>query len=99
MSQSAPTCFVVIFSYQEDGLTDLAKLTGQLTLEGFATAVTDKNGVSHALGINSFALTTPLNQQDVQQLAQALGEVALGKKPEVTVTPYTDYMKLLHADT
>lgn len=99
MSQSSSTCFVVAFNYQEDGLTDLAKLTGQLTLGGFATSITDENGVPHELGINSFALTTPLNQQDVQQLAQALGEVALGKKPEVTITPYSDYIKQLHTDT
>ena len=35
MSQSATTCFVVTFRYQEEGLADLAKLTGQLTLQGF----------------------------------------------------------------
>ena len=28
MSQSATNCFVVTFRYQEEGLTDLAKLTG-----------------------------------------------------------------------
>ncbi|VEA73290.1 Protein of uncharacterised function (DUF2622) [Serratia rubidaea] len=44
MSQSATTCFVVTFHYQEAGLTDLAKLTGQLTREGFTTTVVDENG-------------------------------------------------------
>jgi len=41
MSQSATTCFVVTFRYQEEGLADLAKLTGQLTLQGFVTSVAD----------------------------------------------------------
>lgn len=49
MSQSATSCFVVTFRYQEEGLTDLAKLTGQLTREGFVTSVTDENGVHHEL--------------------------------------------------
>ena len=65
MSQSATSCFVVTFRYQEEGLTDLAKLTGQLTREGFVTSVTDENGVHHELGSNSFAFITVLDQEDV----------------------------------
>ncbi|WP_431222611.1 type V toxin-antitoxin system endoribonuclease antitoxin GhoS [Serratia sp. L9] len=99
MSQSSSTCFVVVFNYQEDGLADLAKLTGQMTLEGFTTSITDENHVPHELGINSFALITPLDQQDVKKLAEALGEVALGKKPGVTITTCSDYIRQLHADT
>lgn len=99
MSQSATTCFVVTFRYQEEGLADLAKLTGQLTLQGFVTSVTGENGVPHELGSNSFALITPLDQQDVQLLAQKLAEVALGKTPEVEIVTYDDYLKRLHADT
>lgn len=99
MSQSSSTGFVVSFSYPERSLTDLAKLTGQMTLAGFSTTITDENGVPHELGINSFALITPLNQEDVQQLAQGLGEVALGSKPDVTVVTRSDYIKQLHPDT
>ncbi|CAI0851186.1 type V toxin-antitoxin system endoribonuclease antitoxin GhoS [Serratia proteamaculans] len=99
MSQSATTCFVVTFRYQEEGLADLAKLTGQLTLQGFVTSVTGENGVPHELGSNSFALITPLDQQDVQLLAQKLAEVALGKTPEVEIVTYDDYLKRLHTDT
>lgn len=99
MSQSATTCFVVTFRYQEEGLADLAKLTGQLTLQGFVTSVTDENGVPHELGSNSFALITPLDQQDVLLLAQKLAEVTLGKTPEVDIVTYDDYLKRLHADT
>ncbi|CAI0704239.1 Protein of uncharacterised function (DUF2622) [Serratia entomophila] len=99
MSQSATTCFVVTFHYQEAGLTDLAKLTGQLTRDGFVTSVTDENGVHHELGSNSFAFITPMNQEDVQQLAQGLGQVALGKTPEVEICTYDDYVKQLHTDT
>lgn len=99
MSQSATTCFVVTFRYQEEGLADLAKLTGQLTLQGFVTSVTDENGVPHELGSNSFALITPLDQQDVLLLAQKLAEVALGKTPEVDIVTYDDYLKRLHTDT
>ena len=73
MSQSATSCFVVTFRYQEEGLTDTAKLTGQLTREGFVTSVTDENGVHHELGSNSFAFITVLDQEDVQRLAQGLG--------------------------
>lgn len=99
MSQSATTCFVVTFHYQEEGLADLAKLTGQLTLHGFVTSVADKNGIPHELGSNSFALITPLDQQDVQLLAQKLGQVALGKVPDVNIVTYDGYIKRLHTDT
>ena len=99
MSQSATTCFVVTFRYQEEGLADLAKLTGQLTLQGFVTSVADENGVPHELGSNSFALITPLDQEDVRQLAQKLGQLALGKATEVDIVTYEDYVKRLHTDT
>ncbi|AHY07149.1 type V toxin-antitoxin system endoribonuclease antitoxin GhoS [Serratia plymuthica] len=99
MSQSATTCFVVTFRYQEEGLADLAKLTGQLTRDGFVTSVTDEQGIPHPLSSNSFAFITPLDQQDVQQLAQKLGEVALGKTPEVDIARYEEYVKRLHTDT
>ncbi|MGG4623469.1 type V toxin-antitoxin system endoribonuclease antitoxin GhoS [Serratia odorifera] len=98
MSQSATRCFVVTFRYQEEGLTDLAKLTGQLTREGFTTALTDKDGVSHELGSNSFALITSLDQSDTEKLAQGLGQVALGKTPEVSISTYDEYVKQLHTD-
>ncbi|MFI8416501.1 type V toxin-antitoxin system endoribonuclease antitoxin GhoS [Serratia sp. NPDC078593] len=97
MSQSATTCFVVTFHYQEAGLTDLAKLTSQLTREGFTTTLADKEGISHELGSNTFALITMLNQHDVHQLAQGLGEVALGKTPDVTISTFDQYVKQLHA--
>ncbi|WP_339117617.1 type V toxin-antitoxin system endoribonuclease antitoxin GhoS [Staphylococcus haemolyticus] len=99
MSQSATTCFVVTFRYQEEGLADVAKLTGQLALQGFVTAVADENGVPRELGSNSLALITPLDQEDVRQLAQKLGQVALGKAPEVDIVTYEDYVKRLHTDT
>lgn len=99
MSQSSSTGFVVTFTYQEHSLTDLAKLTGQMTLAGFSTTLSDDKGVPHELGINSFALITPLNQEDVKQLAQGLGEVALGEKPDVTIVACRDYIKQLHSDT
>lgn len=59
----------------------------------------DENGVPHELGSNSFALITPLDQEDVRQLAQKLGQVALGKAPEVDIVTYEDYVKRLHTDT
>ncbi|CAM3882965.1 type V toxin-antitoxin system endoribonuclease antitoxin GhoS [Serratia silvae] len=99
MSQSSSIGFVVSFTYPEHSLTDLAKLTGQMTLAGFSTTLSDSKGVPHELGINSFSLTTPLNQEDVQQLAQGLGEVALGEKPEVQIVTCSDYFKRLHPDT
>ena len=99
MSQSATSCFVVTFRYQEAGLTDLAKLTGQLTREGFVTSVTDENGVHHELGSNSFAFITVLDQEDVQRLAQGFGQLALGKQPEVAICTCKDSLQRLHTDT
>ncbi|WP_411755046.1 type V toxin-antitoxin system endoribonuclease antitoxin GhoS [Serratia sp. (in: enterobacteria)] len=99
MSQSSSIGFVVSFTYQGHSLTDLAKLTGQMTLAGFSTTLNDSKGVPHDLGINSFSLTTPLNQEDVKQLAQGLGEVALGEKPEVEIVTCSDYLQRLHPDT
>lgn len=99
MSQSSSTGFVVSFRYSERSLTDLAELTGQMTLAGFSTTISDENGVSYELGINSYSLITPLNQEDVHKLAQGLGEVALGEKPEVSVVTRSDYFKQLHPDT
>ncbi|OMQ26865.1 type V toxin-antitoxin system endoribonuclease antitoxin GhoS [Serratia oryzae] len=99
MSQSPPTCFVVTFNVQEDGFTDISKLSGQLTREGFTTTVTDERGIRHQLESTSFALITPLDQQVVQQLAQGFGHAALGKPPQVTVATSRDYVKRLHADT
>ncbi|SQI38514.1 Protein of uncharacterised function (DUF2622) [Serratia plymuthica] len=99
MSQSATTCFVVTFRYQEEGLADLAKLTGQLTRDGFVTSVTDEQGIPHPLSSNSFAFITSLDQQDVQQLAQKLGRLPWGKTPEVDIARYEEYVKRLHTDT
>ncbi|KFK94784.1 MULTISPECIES: type V toxin-antitoxin system endoribonuclease antitoxin GhoS [unclassified Serratia (in: enterobacteria)] len=99
MSQSPPTCFVVTFNVQEDGFVDLSRLSGQLTREGFTTSITDERGVHHQLEKTSFALTTPLDQQIVQQLAQGFGHVALGKPPQVSVATSRDYVKRLHIDT
>ncbi|MGF6189505.1 type V toxin-antitoxin system endoribonuclease antitoxin GhoS [Serratia sp. 2723] len=99
MSQSSSTGYVVSFTYLEQSLTDLAELTGQMTLAGFSTTLSDSKGVPHELGINSFSLTMSLNQEDVKQLAQGLGEVALGAKPEVEIITASDYFKRLHPDT
>lgn len=99
MSQSSSTAFVVSFHYPERSLTDLANLTGQMTLAGFSTTINDENGVPRELGINSYSIITPLNQEDVHNLAQGLGEVALGEKPDVAVVTRSDYFKQLHPDT
>ncbi|WP_075687186.1 type V toxin-antitoxin system endoribonuclease antitoxin GhoS, partial [Serratia marcescens] len=90
MSQSATSCCVVTFRYQEEGLTDRAKLTGQLTREGVVTSVTDENGVHHELGSNSFAFINVLDQEDVLRLAQGFGQLALGKQPEVAICSCED---------
>lgn len=89
MSQSATTCFVVTFRYQEEGLADLAKLTGQLTLQGFVTSVTDENGVPHELGSNSFALITPLINRMYCSWHRSWRRWLWGKHPRSILSPTT----------
>jgi hypothetical protein len=79
MSQSATTCFVVTFRYQEEGLADLAKLTGQLTLQGFVTSVADENGVPHELGSNSFCVNNPTGSRGCTAIGPEAWSGGLGQ--------------------
>lgn len=77
--------YVVTFHYQEKGLSDLLELASTLTGGGFTTSLKDANGHPHELGSNRFGLISALPAEQVYQLAQGLGDKALGSLPEVDV--------------
>ncbi|QCR36320.1 type V toxin-antitoxin system endoribonuclease antitoxin GhoS [Nissabacter sp. SGAir0207] len=84
--------YVVTFRYQEESLADPANLTNQLTLAGFTTTLTDEQGVLHELGSNSYGVTGVRSEEETRELAERLGETALGRRPEVTLETLADYL-------
>ena len=80
--------YVVTFRFHEENLTDINELNNHLTRGGFTLTMSDDDGKVHELGINTFGLITAQDEREVRELAEGLGESALGKKPEVDITTW-----------
>lgn len=93
MSAADITQYVVTFRYQEEGLTDILELNSALTTGGFTTSLNDKEGHPHELGTNSFGLTSALDKEKVREQAEGIGEMVLGKKPEVEVQTWEEFLR------
>lgn len=88
MSNGDISRYVITMEYKEENLTSINELTNHLTRGGFLLTMTDDDGKVHELGINTFGLISTLSPQEVEALAKALGHVALGTEPSVTVTTF-----------
>lgn len=93
MSNEELKQYVVSFHYQENGLSDLLQLSSILATGGFTTTLNDAKGKTHDLGSNSFGLISALPEEQIRQLAQGLGERALGSLPEVDVKNWQPHSK------
>ena len=68
-----------------------AGLRQALQQAGFATTVADADGIPHRLAADTYALTSVQAQSDVERLAQALGQQALGQRLAVEALPRDEY--------
>ncbi|MEZ3498765.1 type V toxin-antitoxin system endoribonuclease antitoxin GhoS [Pantoea sp. KPR_PJ] len=84
--------YVVTFSYEESGLSDVQRLNSAMVAAGFTTTLHDDEGKAHPLATNSFGLVSALSPDDLQQQAVAAGESVLHQKPEVNVTTLEAYL-------
>ncbi len=85
--------YVVTLKYKEESLTEINELNNHLTRGGFLLTLSDEDGKVHELGPNTFALVSPQSKEEVAQLAMALGHVALGSDPEVTVSTWQEWQE------
>jgi len=93
MSNASLTRYIVTFHYPESGLSDILELTSAMTAAGFTTTLNDDDGHPHELGTNSFGTVSTLTADDLRQQMIAAGEIALGQKPEVTITPFETFLR------
>ncbi|WBM69059.1 type V toxin-antitoxin system endoribonuclease antitoxin GhoS [Buttiauxella sp. WJP83] len=85
--------YVVTLKFEEHNLTDLNEMNNALTRGGFLLTLTDDEGKIHELGINTFGLISTLNQTEVAELARGLGQLALGREPEVSITTWDIWLQ------
>lgn len=81
MSQSTVACYIVHFTALPNDDAVHAELRRVLQHAGFATIVADVDGIPHHLAADCYALTSVQDKSDVERLAQALGQQALGQTP------------------
>ncbi|SQC92979.1 Protein of uncharacterised function (DUF2622) [Cedecea neteri] len=70
--------YVITVQFEEQSLTDINELNNQLTRGGFSLTLTDDQGKIHELGPGSFGLISPLDEQEVEALAQRAGNSGVG---------------------
>ncbi|EOL8957285.1 type V toxin-antitoxin system endoribonuclease antitoxin GhoS [Cronobacter dublinensis] len=93
MSNGEVTRYVVTITFHEKSLTDINELNNHLMRGGFLLTLADDDGKIHELGTNTFGLVSALSQDEVNDLAQGLGEAALGQKPQVSVTTFEAWLR------
>jgi len=93
MSAMDVESYVVTFSYQASGLSDMQSLTSAMVNSGYSTTLHDRHGHSHELGINSFGLVTTLEQNVVAEQAVRIAETALHQLPQVEVTTLQHFLE------
>lgn len=89
----AITRYVVTVSFHEETLTELNELNNHLTRAGFTLTQTDDEGKVHELGTNTFALISPLSEEEVKALTLGLAEAAIGRSPEIHVVTFEHWLK------
>lgn len=93
MSSGDIVRYVITVKFHEEGLTDINELNNHLTRGGFLLTMSDDDGKVHELGTNTFGLVSSSGRDEVAELAKALGKVALGAEPEVTVVTWEEWQK------
>ncbi|WP_370550365.1 type V toxin-antitoxin system endoribonuclease antitoxin GhoS [Edwardsiella tarda] len=91
MSQSNFACYIVRLMGLPDDEAARAGLRQALQQAGFSTTVADADGIPHRLAADTYALTSVQAQSDVERLAQALGQQALGQCLTVEALPRDEY--------
>ncbi|WP_330982680.1 MULTISPECIES: type V toxin-antitoxin system endoribonuclease antitoxin GhoS [Enterobacterales] len=87
------TRYVVTVSFHEETLTELNELNNHLTRAGFTLTQTDDEGKVHELGTNTFALISPLSEEEVKALTSGLAESAIGQTPEIKIVTFEHWLK------
>ncbi|ACR68916.1 endoribonuclease GhoS [Edwardsiella ictaluri] len=95
MSQSTVACYIVHFTALPNDDAVHAELRRVLQHAGFATIVADVDGIPHHLAADCYALTSVQDKSDVERLAQALGQQALGQTPQVEALLCEEYFTVL----
>ncbi|MBK0000593.1 type V toxin-antitoxin system endoribonuclease antitoxin GhoS [Erwinia sp. S38] len=93
MTSSPVTQFVVTFRYHETGLSNLLELNSTMANAGFSTTLNDSDGHPHELGTNNFGIVSALSLEELREQAQSIGELVLGKQPEVEVRTLESFNK------
>ncbi|WP_392440359.1 type V toxin-antitoxin system endoribonuclease antitoxin GhoS [Edwardsiella piscicida] len=95
MSQSTVACYIVRFTALPNDDAARAALRHALQHAGFATTVADADGIPHRLATDCYALTSVQEKSDVERLAQALGQQALGLMPQAEALLCDEYFTAL----
>lgn len=93
MSSGEIARYVITVSFHEQSLTEINELNNQFTRAGFLLTLTDDEGKVHDLGTNTFALISPLSEQEVHDLASGLAEGVISETPDVQVTSWENWQK------
>lgn len=90
---SSVTQYVVTFRYHETGLANLLELNSTMLNAGFSTTLNDSEGHPHELGTNNFGIVSALSADELKAQAASVGELILGKQPEVEVQTLESFNK------
>jgi len=85
--------YIVTLKYQENGLGDLQSVNSAMINGGYSTTLSDDEGHPHELGTNSFGIVSALEEHEVAEQTAGYAQVALGQKPEVSVTTLEAFLK------
>jgi len=93
MSDHDAKRYIVTLKYQENGLGDLQSVNSAMINGGYSTTLSDDEGHPHELGTNSFGIVSALEEHEVAEQTAGYAQVALGQKPEVSVTTLEAFLK------
>lgn len=93
MSSTDVTRYMITIEHKATGLTPVNELNNEMTRAGFSLTMTDEDGKRHEPGPGTWGLTSTLSAQEVEELARALGKLALGEEPQVNVTTLEEWRK------
>lgn len=93
MSSTDVTRYMITIDHKATGLTPVNELNNEMTRAGFSLTITDEDGKLHEPGPGTWGLTSTLSAQEVEELARALGTLALGEEPQVSVTTLDAWRK------
>lgn len=93
MSSTDVRRYMITIEHKATGLTPVNELNNEMARAGFSPTITDENGKLHEPGPGTWGLSSTLSAQEVEELARALGTLALGEEPTVSVTTFEAWRK------